>query len=380
MQPTLIGAYGDWAAQLLGPDPPALSFRRSEFRDVDAWRAAARHRLIERMAPPSLAPPTQMQTDAAYEFDGLHVERLRWQLEHGPPTEAVFLKPIGAKGRLPAVLGLHCHGGKKSLGWRKIARVDQPSAFVAEHHATYYGSRAWANELARRGYAVLVHDAFAFASRRVRMADCSEAVRRQPPADPDDGPAASINAYDTWAAAHEHIMAKSLFSAGTTWPGVFWAEDRVALDILASRDDVDPGRIGCGGLSGGGLRTCFLAGLDDRIRCAVAVGFMSTWRDFLLQKSFTHTWMTFVPLLPRDLDFPEILGLRVPAPTMVMNTTEDPLYTLSAVRESEAILRTIYAKAGAPDRLAFRYHPGGHRFDVPMQAEAFDWFDRWLKP
>jgi hypothetical protein len=52
---------------------------------------------------------------------------------------------------------------------------------------------------------------------------------------------------------------------------------------------------------------------------------MTTWREFLLDKAFTHTWMTYVPLLPRDLDFPEILALRAPAPTMVPNCREDPL-------------------------------------------------------
>ena len=54
-------------------------------------------------------------------------------------------------------------------------------------------------------------------------------------------------------------MSKSLLSAGTTWPGVFTAEDQRALDYLCSRDDVDPARVGCAGLSGGGLRTVYLA-------------------------------------------------------------------------------------------------------------------------
>ena len=36
-----------------------------------------------------------------------------------------------------------------------------------------------------------------------------------------------------------------------------------------SRDDVDANRIGCGGLSGGGIRTVFMGGLDPRIKCAV---------------------------------------------------------------------------------------------------------------
>ena len=97
-----------------------------------------------------------------------------------------------------------------------------------------------------------------------------------------------------------------------TWPGVFLFDDRRALDYLASRPDVDATRIGCGGLSGGGLRTVMLAGADARIRCACCVGMMTTWRDFLLNKSYTHTWMCYVPGLPRDLDYPEILGMSAP--------------------------------------------------------------------
>ena len=36
-----------------------------------------------------------------------------------------------------------------------------------------------------------------------------------------------------------------------------------------------------GGLSGGGLRTVYLAGTDDRIACACCVGMMTTWLDYL---------------------------------------------------------------------------------------------------
>ena len=74
-----------------------------------------------------------------------------WQLPGGPRTEAVFLKPAGAKGPLPGILALHDHGGNKFLGWRKIARVDdQPWEIVASHQEHYYGGVAWANEIAKR--------------------------------------------------------------------------------------------------------------------------------------------------------------------------------------------------------------------------------------
>ena len=39
--------------------------------------------------------------------------------------------------------------------------------FIQEYRKKYYGGKAWANELARRGYAVLVPDVFLFESRRM---------------------------------------------------------------------------------------------------------------------------------------------------------------------------------------------------------------------
>ena len=122
----------------------------------------------------------------------------------------------------------------------------------------------------------------------------------------------------------------------------------------------------------------FLGGLDDRIRCAVAVGFMTTWRDFLLDKCFTHTWMTYVPLLPRELDFPEILALRAPAATMVQNCNEDALYTLGEMKRADEIMRETFERAKGADKYQCNFYPGGHKFDKVMQGDAFAWFDRLL--
>jgi dienelactone hydrolase len=381
MEPNMIGAYGPWAASILGEGPARLSFRQARFEAgaIDAWRTLARQRLRDCLMQPPTGGVPQAQVQHRFVHDGLHVEHLSWQLPYGPPTEAVFLKPAGATGRLPAVLALHCHGGQKYFGWRKIARIsDQVHPLMAAHQEDYYGGVSWANELAGRGYAVLAHDTFAFASRRVRVGDVP-AVLRKGLKEVSPESEEEIAAYNTFAADHEDEMAKSLFCAGTTWPGVFTAEDQRALDYLCARDDVDPGRVGCAGLSGGGLRTVYLAGLDDRIRCACCVGMMTTWRDYLLNKCHTHTWMIYIPGLPPDLDYPEILGLHVPRPTLVLNDAEDQLFTPPEMHRADRILAEVYAKAGAADRYRCSFYPGPHKFDRPMQDEAFAWFDRWLK-
>ena len=106
---------------------------------------------------------------------------------------------------------------------------------------------------------------------------------------------------------------------------------------------------------------------------------MTTWRDYLLNKCYTHTWMIYIPGMPRYLDYPEILGLAVPNPVLVLNNREDQLFTLPEMERADAILKEVYDKAEAPDRYRASFYPGPHKFDRDMQKEAFEWFDRWLQ-
>jgi len=374
----MIGAYGEWAAQQM-QDPPRLSFRQPAFRDLAAWRATARAQFRERLMQPGGAAVPAPVVEHKLEFDGLAIEHLRWQLPYGPPTEALLLKPAGSTGKLPGIVGLHDHGGNKYFGLRKITRISKDQhPMMDRHQQNYYGGFAWANELAKRGYAVLVHDTFTFGSRRMRWADLPGNIRNnQVEANPEAQE--EIDRYNQFAGGHEHLIAKSLFSAGLTWPGVFVFDDQRALDYLASRPDVDATRLGCCGLSGGGLRTVMLTGADERIRCACCAGMMTTWRDYLLNKCYTHTWMCYVPGLPRDLDYPEVLGLAAPNPVLVLNNRQDALFTMPEMERADQILKAVYQKAGAADRYRASFYDGPHKFDAEMQKEAFAWFDRWLK-
>ena len=375
----IIGAYGNWASGLLENSLPSHSFRRKEWKNLAKWKSQATERLKDRIAAPDLGDVPTFTIDKQYNYDGLHIEEISWQLPSGGRSEGILLKPQGATGRLPAILAFHDHGGWKYFGKRKITKTGaEQHPMMVDHQRFYYGGLAWANEVAKRGYVVFVPDAFPFASRRVRLMDVPERLRQGLTDEQPDLPE-NARAYNNWAKGQADTVAKSLFSAGTTWPGVFFAEDQKALDILCSREDVDADRIGCGGLSGGGMRTVFMGGLDPRIKCAVCVGFMTTWKDMVLHKSFTHTWMAFVPVLPKELDFPEILGLRVPLPTMVINSNEDGLYTLDEMKEADRVLGEVYEKAEAKDKYKCSFFPGGHQFDKEMQTAAFDWFDQWLK-
>lgn len=378
MTPNMLGAYGDWAAQQL-QDPPRLSFRQPMFSDLSAWRAVARTRYRELLFLPAAPQTPVVSVTHELEYDGLAIQQLKWQMPYGPATEALFLKPAAATGKLPGIVGLHDHGGNKYFGLRKITQITKdPHPLMVAHRERYYGGLAWANQLAKRGYAVLVHDAFLFGSRRIPWADVPGVIRSNQVSENPEAPE-EILRYNQFAAAHEGIVAKSLMSAGLTWPGLFVNDDMRAVDYLASRPEVDATRLGCAGLSGGGLRTVFLTGADERIRCSVCAGMMTTWKDYVLQKSHTHTWMCYVPGLPREMDYPEVLGLGAPNPILVLNNRQDALFTMPEMERADQILSDVYRKAGAADRYRATFYDGPHKFDAPMQKEAFEWFDRWLK-
>ncbi len=285
------------AADLHGTEPAALSWRHPKFTDLEAWRAEAVAKTRELLLTPEMPWKPEAKVERRFEYDGLAMEELSWQLPYGPRTRALFMKPVNATGRLPGVLALH--------------------------------------------------DAVGFASRR--------------------------------PAQHEDVFQKSLLCAGTLWAGLVVYDDQRALDYLASRADVDADRLACGGLSGGGVRTVFLGGLDRRVQAAFPVGWMTTWRDLMLSAPHNHTWMPYVPGLANHLDYPEVLGLRVPLATFVLNDADDKLFTLKGMQAADAVLGEVCAKAGAADKYRCTFYPGPHKFDLQMQEDAFSWLDGILK-
>ena len=106
---------------------------------------------------------------------------------------------------------------------------------------------------------------------------------------------------------------------------------------------------------------------------------MTTWKALALQKACEHTWMAFLPGLPKFLDFPEIYALRAPKPAMVLSCNNDDLYTLKEMKNANSIIKKVYTKANASDKFLGKFYPGGHKMDKPMQKDAFDWMDKWLK-
>jgi dienelactone hydrolase len=177
----------------------------------------------------------------------------------------------------------------------------------------------------------------------------------------------------------ESTIVNSLVLAGLTWPGIVFWDDMRTVDYLVTRPEVDPKRIGCVGISMGGYRSFFLAGLDERIAAACVVGFMSTVKPMIQSHVDTHSFVHFLPGLHRHLDWPDVVSMMAPKPLLVQQCEQDRLFPLSGMKESLDKIGKVYDKAGVKEKFTGRFYDAPHIFNRAMQEDAFAWFDKQLK-
>jgi dienelactone hydrolase len=327
--------------------------------------------------------PRAVKVERRWQRDGLLGEEVSWSVGYGPRTFAWVLKPEGAKEPLPGVLALHDHGGFKYYGKEKIADgPDETHPILQPFREECYGGRAFANALAKEGFVVLVSDTFLWGSRKFPLETIAEtdanARELLSSWDEENSTAEMIVRYNSIAAQHEHLVEKYCHLLGTTLAGVVSYEDRVAVNYLRSRKDVRADAIGCIGLSGGGARSALLQATCDHIRAAVIVGMMNTFEQTLDHNVVTHTWMVLPWGWARYGDWSDIAACRAPSPLMVQYDLEDPLFTLEGMQAAHRRIGAHYRRVGAPKNYVGEFYPGGHKFDLEMQASAFAWLKKQL--
>jgi len=326
---------------------------------------------------------SDVRVEAEWERDGVSGRELTWSVGYGPRTRAVLLRPSGTTAALPGVLALHDHSGFKYLGLEKVADLPGAPEYLRGHREHYYGGRPYANDLARQGFAVLVHDTFGWGSRRFPLDTMPAPIRRHAEVSAlwdADGLPAEVAGYNAAAAAHELMIEKYCALLGTTFAGVVSYEDRVAANYLRSRDDVLPARIGCVGLSGGGNRAALLLATSDVVSAAVIVALMSSYEGLLDHNVATHTWMLFPHGWARHGDWPDIAASRAPLPLLVQYARGDELFTPEGMAAGDERIHAHYATAGDPAAYTAQWYDGPHRFDTAMQAAVFTWLRDHLDP
>ncbi|PSC67583.1 hypothetical protein C2E20_8740 [Micractinium conductrix] len=197
------------------------------------------------------------------------------------------------------------------------------------------------------------------------------------------------------------------------------------LDYLQQRPDVDARRIGCTGVSLGGMHTWLAAAADERIVAAAPMIGVQYFRWAVQQRRYqarvdsiplvfqaaaadmaataaaqqqgggaaaggwpgltpevvAAVWDKLLPGMRQHYDAPASLPLLAPRPLLIANGELDPRCPMEGVHLALAPAREAYAQAGAADRLELYVEAGtGHECTDGMWRQVSAFMDRHLRP
>jgi len=314
----------------------AWESRRKEIR-------AQLHKLLGRLPPRPRVP--KVETLSREERPDCLVEKFQFDNGAGATVPGYLVLPKPRPAKAPAILFCHWHGGEYDIGKEEL--------FQARHTPEAPGPA-----FARHGYVVIGIDACGFGERNGRG-----------PGGPEEK-----------GSAGEMTASKFNLWVGRTLWGMILRDDLMALDYVASRPEVDPGRIGVTGISMGATRSWWLMALDDRLKTGVAVACLTRYQNLIRHQSLkAHGIYYFVPNLLNHFDTEAIIALLAPRPVLFQTGDQDDGSPVDGIRAIDSAARPAWRLYGKDSDFQNLIYPGlGHVYTSEMWAKTLAWMDEHL--
>jgi len=273
--------------------------------------------------------PHFVQTGLIESRGGYRRRKFRYEVVPGFESTAVLYEPTSLSGRVPAILNLVGHD---PLG--NAAEYEQKRCINLAKNGMLALSLAWP------GFGEL----------------------NQP-----------LNSHD-FGGQLDLVGANSL--------GYFYLIMRRGLDYLESLPNVDPRRIGVTGLSGGGWQTTVLSALDERVSVMVEVAGIGSMETNLARPTDTQEVEETATDLLNDFDYPFLIAMRAPRPTLLIHNEQDDCCFLAPLVKPYVYeqVRPFFKLYNAEDLL--RWHentdPGTHNYQLDNRQHAYEFFSEFF--
>ncbi|HXH49179.1 MAG TPA: hypothetical protein VNM47_07520 [Terriglobia bacterium] len=257
--------------------------------------------------------------------NGYRMRKLRFEIVPGFESTAILYEPLNVSGKAPAILNVNGH---------------DPLGKAAE-----YKQKRCIN-FAKRGIYALSLEWIGFGELR----------------NPEN--------------AHE--FGADLDLVGSNVLGLFYLAMRRGLDYLATLPQVDPGRLGVTGLSGGGWQTITLSSLDPRVSVMVEVAGFGPLQTIITHPVDTDCDEQDPPDLLRGRDYTSYVAMRAPRPTLLIHNAEDTCCFRADLVKPYIYeqLQPFFSLFGQPDNLAWYENrdPGTHNYYIDNREHAYHFF------
>ena len=134
------------------------------------------------------------------------------------------------------------------------------------------------------------------------------------------------------------------------------------LDLLVSRPEVDPDKLGVTGISGGGSQSWYIAAADPRVKAVAPVCGASTLEAQIGTRTIDGHCDCMMPINTYQIDFQNIGALIAPRPLLIAQADRDGMNTIESVRRLYSDIKGVYNMYGKPENISFIETPGGHSY------------------
>jgi dienelactone hydrolase len=273
---------------------------------------------------------------------GYRLERLTYLTEPGERIAAYLLLPDSASPAhpLPGVCVWHQHNGAYDVG------KDEPAGLkLGVMHQTGVA-------LAKEGYVVLCPDAAGFGERNGR---------------------GRLRGRDL-----EHYLFGMYVAEGKSlaWKNIL--DMRRAVDVLASRPEVDARRLGCYGHSMGSTHTWLVGPWEPRLKALVGNCCMPTYAA-MERTDLIHCFPNYIPRWRNYGDIPDIVGMIAPRALHLNFGGTDSGSPLPEVKTGVETIRRAFREKGAEERFTFFIEEdAGHILSAEMWNRVKAHFAKYL--
>jgi dienelactone hydrolase len=177
---------------------------------------------------------------------------------------------------------------------------------------------------------------------------------------------------------NSHDFGGQLDLVGSNSLGYFYLIIRRGLDYLAALPQTDPQRIGVTGLSGGGWQTIMISALDERVAAMAEVAGFGSLESNLTRPTDTQEVEENATDLVQGFDYPFLVALRAPRPTLLMHNEQDDCCFLAPLVKPYVYEQTLPFFKLYQAENALRWHenidPGTHNYQLDNRQQAYAFF------
>lgn len=276
--------------------------------------------------------------------NGYHLENVIYEsLPDFYVTGSLFI-PDGLKAPAPAILFCSGHSGE---AYRKLA-YQLPVL-----------------NLVKKGFVVLAIDP-AGQGERIQYVD---PLTRKSVIKPSES--YNVKAEHSYPSAQVFLTGQSV-ARYFIWDGIR------GIDYLVSRKEVDPGRIGVHGLSGGGTQTAYISALDERVTASAPACYITSYKRLMQSIGVQDGEQNFYHGILNGIDHADFLEARAPKPTLIMAQTND-FFSIQGTRETYKEAKRVYEIFGEPDNIELIEDDSTHSYTQKNRERIYAFFQKHLK-